>query len=74
MPTAKTQSIDANLSKHVLRSEIYASLPDMKDPEVLARVKASIAALDPEEEHAILEWMEKVADWGEDESGWMSQE
>jgi hypothetical protein len=74
MPTVRKQKSGTEPRRHILRPEIRSLIPDANDPEVQTRLKAAIAALDPEEEREILEWMEKVADWGPDESGWTPQE
>lgn len=47
--------------KSVLRREIALGLPDLNDAEVLARLKASVAALDPKVEEEALRWAETVS-------------
>jgi hypothetical protein len=47
--------------KGVLRREIALALPDLNDPDVLARLKASVAALDPAVEEEALRWAETVS-------------
>jgi hypothetical protein len=74
MPTVRKQTNDAEPRKHALRAEIRALVPDANNPAVRARIEAASAVLDPEHEREVLEWMEQIADWGPDESGWKPQE
>jgi hypothetical protein len=63
MRTVKNQSIGAEPPKNVLRPEIRAMVPDVNDPIVRARLNASIAALDPEDEADAIRWIEAVSDY-----------
>lgn len=61
MPTVRKHVNGTEPSKNVLRPEIRALVPNVNDPEVQARVKAAIAALDPEDEAEALRWIEAVS-------------
>jgi hypothetical protein len=61
MPTAKKETIGVEPPKGVLRADIRALMPDVNDPVVRARLKASIAALDPEDEADAMRWIEAVS-------------
>jgi hypothetical protein len=66
MPTVKKQTGDSEPQepqKHVLRAEVRALIPDVNDPELQARMKAAIAALDPEDEADAIRWIEAVSDY-----------
>ena len=63
MPTVKKQTTDAEPHDYVLREDIRQNLPDVNDPEVLARIRAAIAELDPEDEAEALRWIEEVSDF-----------
>ena len=74
MPTVRKQTTHGSPSSTVISPEIREHLLDLKSPEAQARLAAAIASLDPDEEREILEWMESVADWDEDEPGRTRQE
>lgn len=61
MPTARKHISGTEPPKHILRADIRALVPDANDPEVKARLKAAIAAMDPEEEAEALRWIEAVS-------------
>ena len=61
MPTVKKQKIGVEPSTRILRPEIRLLVPDSNDPEVQARVKAAIAALDPDDEADAMRWIEAVS-------------
>jgi hypothetical protein len=63
MPIVRKQQADTDLSRYVLRPEIRAFIPDVNDPEAQARLKAAIAALDPDDEAEALRWIEAVSDY-----------
>ncbi|KQQ34461.1 MULTISPECIES: hypothetical protein [Rhizobium/Agrobacterium group] len=74
MPTVEKQTTHGSPSSTVISPEIREQLLELKSPEAQARLAAVIASLGPEEEREILEWMERVADWNEDEPGGTRQE
>lgn len=61
MRTVKKQSTGAEQPGNILRPGIQAMVPDLKDPAVRARLKASIAALDPEDEAEAIRFIEAVS-------------
>jgi hypothetical protein len=74
MPTIRKQTTHGSPSSTVISPEVREQLLDLESPEARARRAAAIASLDPEEEREILEWMERVADWNDDEPGRTRQE
>ncbi|SEH21575.1 hypothetical protein [Rhizobium sp. NFR12] len=74
MPTVGKQTTHGSPSSTVISPEIWEQLLELKSPKAQARRAAAIASLGPEEEREILEWMERVADWNEDETGGTRQE
>jgi hypothetical protein len=61
MRTVKKQSTGAEPPGNILRPGIQAMVTDLKDPAVRARLKASIAALDPEDEAEAIRFIEAVS-------------
>ncbi|MBD8662106.1 hypothetical protein [Rhizobium sp. CFBP 8752] len=61
MPTArKPEAVETPL-REVLHPERLVSVPDANDPVFRARLKAAIAAMDPEEEADVMRWIEAVS-------------
>jgi hypothetical protein len=58
-PPAETAAPETATS--VLHPDILRMLPDTSDPEFQARLKAAIAALDPEDEADAMRWIEAVS-------------
>ena len=69
MPTAK-QTIVRDVRTGLPMRELTLQVLDERDPEVRARLAGQIARLDIQEEHELLEWMERVVDL----DGWTGQE
>lgn len=59
------------------RQTLLSMMPDLRSPEVRARIAAQMANLDPEEEAEALRWIEAVSDFdlsGGDDAGGMIDE
>lgn len=61
MSTVKKQSVLRDERTGLPLREVRLLVPDPGDPDVRARVKAAITALDPEDERQSMRWIENVS-------------
>jgi hypothetical protein len=60
------QDISKDESSGLRMREVRLLIPDERHPEVIARTKAAIAALDPEDEREAMRWIEAVSIFNDD--------
>ena len=67
MPTARKKRVVRDERTGLPMREVRLWVPDAGHPEVRARIKAAIAALDPEDEREAMRWIEAVSIFDNDD-------